>query len=103
MNLEQKKRDEMINENNQDVAELEKILNELEGLKPGKRRKPPLKSKDVKYVGGQFEWPALGYYTITSEFGPRFHPILKTNRVTAELTLPLPAELLRLPPMTDRY
>ena len=32
------------------------------------------------YIGGEFLWPAPGYKTITSPFGTRFHPILKTYR-----------------------
>ena len=32
------------------------------------------------YVGGEFLWPVPGYYTITSRFGPRIHPILKIPR-----------------------
>lgn len=30
------------------------------------------------YIGGEFLWPAPGYRTITSPFGTRVHPILKT-------------------------
>ena len=30
------------------------------------------------YVGGTFAWPAPGYYTITSPYGMRVHPVLKT-------------------------
>lgn len=30
------------------------------------------------YVGGTFAWPAPGYYRITSPYGMRVHPVLKT-------------------------
>lgn len=35
---------------------------------------------NTQYVGGAFAWPAPGYYTITSPYGMRIHPILKSYR-----------------------
>ena len=37
-----------------------------------------LENSDTQYVGGTFAWPAPGYYTITSPYGMRVHPIIKT-------------------------
>lgn len=37
-----------------------------------------LENSDSKYAGGNFSWPAPGYYTITSKYGMRLHPIIKT-------------------------
>ena len=48
-----------------DLINLEILITALEG-------------SDSKYVGGVFAWPTPGYYTITSKYGMRIHPILKT-------------------------
>ncbi len=37
--------------------------------------------QDVQFTGGTFEWPVPGYHVVTSPYGMRFHPILKTYRV----------------------
>lgn len=39
-----------------------------------------MENNSSSYVGGIFLWPAPGYYTITSPFGMRLHPILKVYR-----------------------
>lgn len=50
-----------------DLIELEILLAAMEGA-------------NSDYVGGAFAWPAPGYYTITSTYGMRFHPVLKVYR-----------------------
>ena len=42
------------------------------------------------YVGGEFIWPAPGYSTITSNYGMRFHPILKINRLHTGTDIGMP-------------
>lgn len=42
------------------------------------------------YVGGEFTWPAPGYTTITSNFGMRFHPVLKVNRLHTGTDIGMP-------------
>lgn len=42
------------------------------------------------YVGGEFAWPAPGYSTITSKYGMRVHPILKTHRVHSGTDIAMP-------------
>lgn len=42
------------------------------------------------YVGGEFIWPAPGYSTITSNYGMRFHPILKVNRLHTGTDIAMP-------------
>ncbi len=34
-----------------------------------------------QYVGGVLDWPCPGYYTITSPYGMRYHPVLKVNKL----------------------
>jgi len=40
-----------------------------------------LSSMNEGYIGGKLLWPAPGYYTITSPFGMRIHPILHVYRL----------------------
>lgn len=42
------------------------------------------------YIGGTFAWPAPGYSTITSRYGMRIHPILKTARVHTGTDIAMP-------------
>lgn len=39
-----------------------------------------LESNGSQYVGGTFAWPAPGYYIITSPYGMRLHPVIKSYR-----------------------
>lgn len=39
------------------------------------------KQSSKKYVGGKMSWPAPGYTRITSPYGYRIHPILKTKKL----------------------
>lgn len=38
-------------------------------------------SSSSKYTGGTMTWPLPGYYTITSPFGNRMHPVLKVYKM----------------------
>ena len=49
-----------------------------------------MENNDSIYVGGIFLWPTPGYYTITSPFGMRLHPILKTYRVHTGMDIGAP-------------
>lgn len=67
-NIEKKIQEEInIYQQELDLVELEILMAALENT-------------DTRYVGGTFAWPAPGYYTITSQYGMRIHPILKSYR-----------------------
>lgn len=60
-----------------DLIELQILLASLEGI-------------DSDYIGGEFAWPLPGYYTITSQYGMRFHPILKIYKKHTGLDIGAP-------------
>lgn len=60
-----------------DLIELQILLASLEGT-------------DSDYIGGEFAWPLPGYYTITSQYGMRFHPILKIYKKHTGLDIGAP-------------
>ncbi len=43
-----------------------------------------------KYVGGEMMWPGGGYYKISSPFGYRIHPILKTKKLHTGIDIAIP-------------
>lgn len=43
-----------------------------------------------EYVGGEMQWPAPGFKRITSPFGYRIHPILKTRRMHSGIDIATP-------------
>lgn len=42
------------------------------------------------FIGGDFTWPAPGVSRVTSEFGNRFHPIFKKNKLHTGLDIGAP-------------
>jgi murein DD-endopeptidase MepM/ murein hydrolase activator NlpD len=58
-------------------AELKKAVAEMEAQEKAVGDEIKRLQMERDYVGGTMTWPAPGFYRITSEFGNRFHPILK--------------------------
>lgn len=49
-----------------------------------------LTDSNSTYAGGEMAWPAPGYYTITSPFGYRVHPILGVTRFHSGVDIGVP-------------
>lgn len=84
-------KEQILNDLNKDLKKLEKeedaLLRKSEEIA---RQIVSLQSKG-KYVGGRLGWPSPGYYTITSSFGYRIHPVLKTKRLHTGIDIAVPS------------
>lgn len=47
-------------------------------------------SSENPYVGGDMQWPVPNYYRISSPFGPRIHPVFKTQSIHTGIDIPAP-------------
>lgn len=61
-----------------DLVDLEILMTALEN------------NDTTRYVGGTFAWPAPGYYTITSPYSMRLHPIIKVYRLHTGMDIGAP-------------
>jgi murein DD-endopeptidase MepM/ murein hydrolase activator NlpD len=59
------------------TEEYEAMLKEMERVNQEVKKMAAELAKQSKYVGGEYLWPTPGYYTITSHYGNRYHPITK--------------------------
>ena len=73
-----------------DLVALEKQEKEFE--KDAKKLTEIIRSMKLAadYVGGEMMWPTPGYYNITSPFGNRIHPILKTKKLHTGIDIAVP-------------
>lgn len=49
-----------------------------------------LQSKE-KYIGGELGWPSPGFYSISSQYGYRNHPILKKKKMHTGIDIKVPS------------
>ncbi|HHW30716.1 MAG TPA: peptidoglycan DD-metalloendopeptidase family protein [Clostridiaceae bacterium] len=73
--------EQRLNQRLQDLKRIEQLEDQLleESRKADKEIAALLSNNP--YVGGSMVWPAPGNYRVTSQYGMRFHPILKVNRM----------------------
>ena len=83
-------RTKVLNELVKDLKELNRQEDKLlEESKEFEKKIIASQSKD-KYAGGKIEWPLPGRTRITSPYGYRIHPILKTKKFHTGLDIPAP-------------
>lgn len=65
-----------------DQALYEQMMDDLEEAEKqiDEEIKELIRLSKLKYAGGKMDWPVPGVYRVTSNFGPRLHPIHKTWR-----------------------
>lgn len=73
-----------------DLKELDKQEDELLAESKEIEKKIISLQSSNKYVGGKLDWPVPGYYRITSQYGYRIHPILKTKKLHTGLDISVP-------------
>ena len=73
-----------------DHKSLEKEEDKLNDLANKIKSEIIRKQSAQKYVGGKMVWPAPGYYTITSPFGYRIHPILRKRKLHTGIDVRIP-------------
>lgn len=79
--------DELVGDIKELEKEYDKNLREAEELT---KKILALQNKN-KYAGGKMQWPAPNYYTITSPYGLRNHPILKKKKMHTGIDVRVPS------------
>ena len=88
----QKAQEEYMKQLETRLDEYEKQYNALEKLaeQTQKNIQQLQAASNRKFTGGKFGLPASGYTRISSDFGMRFHPVLKTNKLHTGVDFPAP-------------
>ena len=75
----------------QDNADLEKQIDELNAYAEKIAAEIRKKQSSGEYKGGKMAWPSPGYTRITSPYGYRVHPILKTRKLHTGIDIGIPS------------
>lgn len=74
----------------QDKAALSRQLDQLEKEAKDLEKVLLKLQSEGEYIGGVMKWPVPGHTRISSPYGNRMHPILRTNRFHAGIDIPAP-------------
>jgi murein DD-endopeptidase MepM/ murein hydrolase activator NlpD len=74
-----------------DLKELERQEDKLLAQSKEIEKKIVSLQSSKKYIGGELSWPAPGYYSISSQFGYRNHPILKKKKLHTGIDIRVPS------------
>lgn len=74
----------------QDEAELKKQLDQFEKEAKDLEQVLLKLQSEGDYIGGIMNWPVTGHTRISSPYGNRIHPILKTKRFHSGIDIPAP-------------
>ncbi len=86
-----REKEDMMTKYTSDLKALEKEIDKHnEEAKQLEAEIVKLQRKTGPYEGGQMEWPVPGYSRISSPYGYRIHPILKTKKLHTGIDIPAP-------------